>query len=393
MGDIEEHAVTAKLVGDISAIPADQWDACAGTANPFVRHAFLKALEDSKSVCAEAGWAPYHLLIEDDAGAPAAVAPMYVKGHSQGEYIFDHAWAHAYERAGGRYYPKLLIAVPFTPATGPRLLVRPDQDRKAMQGNLIVAGVQAAQQLELSSLNVNFPTEDEWNTLGEAGFLQRTGEQFHWLNEGYETFDDFLDALTSRKRKAIRKERRESLTGDVSIEAVSGSGLTEAHWDAFYQFYVDTGNRKWGQPYLNREFFSLLGQAMPDSVVLIMATRGGRFVAGALNLRGADTLFGRYWGCIEDHRFLHFEVCYYQAIEYAITHGLARVEAGAQGPHKLSRGYLPVHTYSAHWIGDPGFRRAVKDYLEHERAEVDQDIGILDAHSPFKKPPPGAERE
>ena len=393
MGDIEQPNLTIKVVGSMAAIDRDGWDSCAGSDNPFVRHAFLKALEESGSATAETGWAPYHVVVEGSDGQLVGAAPMYVKSHSQGEYIFDHAWAHAYERAGGRYYPKLLIAVPFTPATGPRLLVRPDQDRKAMQGRLISAGVQAAQQLELSSLNVNFPTEDEWDTLGQAGFLQRTGEQFHWLNEGYETFDDFLDALTSRKRKAIRKERRESLTGDVSIEAVSGSGLTEAHWDAFYQFYVDTGNRKWGQPYLNREFFSLLGQAMPDSVVLIMATRGGRFVAGALNLRGADTLFGRYWGCIEDHRFLHFEVCYYQAIEYAITHGLARVEAGAQGPHKLSRGYLPVHTYSAHWIGDPGFRRAVKDYLEHERAEVDQDIGILDAHSPFKKPPPGAERE
>ena len=390
MGDIEQTPVTAKLVGNISAIPAEGWNACAGAANPFVQHAFLKALEDSESVCADVGWAPYHLLIEDEAGQPAAVAPMYVKGHSQGEYIFDHAWAHAFERAGGRYYPKLLIAVPFTPATGPRLLVRPDQDRGLMRSHLIAAGVQAALQLEISSLNVNFPTEDEYNALGAAGFLQRTGEQFHWINEGYETFDDFLDALSSRKRKAIRKERREATGEDLVVEAVTGSDLTEALWDAFYGVVMDTGSRKWGRPDLNREFFSLLGEAMPDSVVLVMASRAGKYVAGALNLRGSDTLFGRYWGCIEEHRFLHFEVCYYQAIEFAITHKLDRVEAGAQGPHKLSRGYRPVHIYSAHWIGDPAFRRAVEDYLEHERAEVDQDIDILDTHSPFKKAAPGA---
>ena len=385
MGDIEKPSVTIKVVGSMSAIDAGGWDACAGPDNPFVRHAFLKALEESGSATAKTGWAPYHLVLEGADGRLVGAAPMYVKGHSQGEYIFDHAWAHAYEQAGGSYYPKLLIAVPFTPATGPRLLVRPDQDRTQVETNLLAGALEAARQTKVSSLNINFPTEREWRRLGEAGFLQRTGEQFHWLNAGYETFDDFLAALSSRKRKAIRRERRDAAASGIEIETVTGGEITEDHWDAFFRFYLDTGSRKWGRPYLTREFFSIIGQTMPEGVVLIMARRGDRYVAGALNLVGSDTLFGRYWGCAEDHPFLHFEVCYYRAIDYAIEHGLARVEAGAQGPHKLSRGYLPTHTYSAHWIRDKGFRNAVSDYLERERSQVNHDIDVLDSYSPFKK--------
>ena len=385
MGDIEQPSVTIKVVGSMSAIDSHDWDACAGPENPFVRHAFLDALEESGSATAKTGWAPYHLVIEGHDGRLVGAAPMYVKSHSQGEYIFDHAWAHAYEQAGGRYYPKLLIAVPFTPATGPRLLVRPDQDRPQVETNLLAGALEAARQAKVSSVNINFPTEGEWRRLGDAGFLRRTGEQFHWLNEGYETFDDFLAALSSRKRKAIRRERRGATESGIDIETITGGDITEEHWDAFFRFYLDTGSRKWGRPYLTREFFSLIGETMPESVVLILARRDGVYVAGALNLVGSDALFGRYWGCAEDHPFLHFEVCYYRAIDYAIEHGLARVEAGAQGPHKLSRGYLPTHTYSAHWIRDKGFRDAVADYLERERSQVDHEINVLDTYSPFKK--------
>jgi predicted N-acyltransferase len=385
MCDIEQPTVTIKVVGSISAIDRDGWDSCAGGGNPFIRHAFLQALEDSGSATAETGWAPYHVVIEDGDGRLIGAAPMYVKSHSQGEYIFDHAWAHAYEQAGGRYYPKLLIAVPFTPATGPRLLVRPGQDCAGVESKLVAGALEAARQIKVSSLNINFPTEGEWRRLGDAGFLRRTGEQFHWLNDNYGTFDDFLGALSSRKRKPIRRERRETNFPGIAIETLTGSDITEVHWDAFFRFYIDTGNRKWGRPYLTRDFFSMIGETMPENVVLIMAKRAGAYIAGALNLVGSDAIFGRNWGCIEDHPFLHFEICYYRAIDYAIAHGLARVEAGAQGPHKLSRGYLPTHTYSAHWIRDKGFRDAVANYLERERSEVDHDIDMLDGFSPFKK--------
>ncbi len=385
MDDVEPIPVTIKAVGSMAAINAAGWNACAGSENPFVRHEFLDALEISGSATAETGWGPYHLLIEDDAGAPVGVAPMYVKGHSQGEYVFDHNWAHAYEQAGGRFYPKLLIAVPFTPVTGPRLLVRPDQDRALIESNLIAGGLEVAKRLDLSSLNVNFPSEGEWKRLGEADFLMRTGEQFHWLNDGYGSFDDFLGALSSRKRKAVRRERRDANAEGINIVVVSGADLREQHWDTFFAFYMDTGSRKWGRPYLTRKFFSIVSETMADSIVLVLAKRAGRYIAGALNFRGSDTLYGRYWGCAEDHPFLHFEICYYRAIEYAIDQGLERVEAGAQGPHKLSRGYLPVHTYSAHWIRDEGFRNAVAQYLEEERAAVTRDIDALDSYSPFKK--------
>lgn len=385
MGDIEPPAVIIKVVGSMAAIDREGWDACAGPDNPFVSHAFLEALEESGSATAKTGWAPYHLVIEDNDGRLIGGAPMYVKSHSQGEYIFDHAWAHAYEQAGGAYYPKLLIAVPFTPATGPRLLVRPGEDSIQVGSNLLAGALEAARQTKVSSLNINFPTEGEWHRLGEAGFLRRTGEQFHWLNAGYETFDDFLAALSSRKRKAIRRERRGATATGLEIETITGGAIREDHWDAFFGFYMDTGRRKWGRPYLTRKFFSIIGETMPGNVVLILAKREGTYIAGALNFTGSDTLFGRYWGCAEDHPFLHFEVCYYRAIDYAIKHGLARVEAGAQGPHKLSRGYLPTHTYSAHWIRDKGFRDAVTDYLKRERFAVDHDIDMLDAFSPFKK--------
>lgn len=385
MGDAEPAAVTIKAVGSIGTIDAAQWDGVAGESNPFLSHAFLKALEDSGSVSAETGWVPYHVVVEGPDESLRAAAPLYVKSHSMGEYMFDYGWADAFERAGGQYYPKLQLAVPFTPVTGPRLLTREDPDQ-AMNRELALAGcVEVASQLEVSSLHITFLTEAEWEQCGESGLLQRTGEQFHWLNNGYGTFDDFLTDLTSRKRKQIRRERREIHENpDLDVQVFTGDDLKEEHWDAFYGFYTDTGSRKWGRPYLNRLFFSLIGETMPDRIALVMASRGGNYIAGALNFIGSDALYGRNWGCCEDHRFLHFEACYYQAIQFAIERGLARVEAGAQGPHKLARGYLPVHTYSAHWIRETQFREAIERYLVHERKQVDEDISYLAAHSPFR---------
>lgn len=384
MGDAEPR-ISIKLHGSVAAIGKDAWDACAGTDNPFLTWRFLNALEESGSVSARTGWAPQHLTVEDDDGRVIGCAPMYLKGHSQGEYVFDHGWAQAFEQAGGRYYPKLLIAVPFSPVPGPRLLTHRDLRRDDVLPLLMAGATEAAKQLKVSSLHVNFPTEDEWALLGEHGFLQRTGEQFHWANDSYKTFDDFLGALSSRKRKAIRKEREGAVENGISMHVFTGDEITDEHWDAFFAFYLDTGSRKWGRPYLNRPFFTLLGAAMADRIALVMAEREGRWIAGALNMIGADTLYGRYWGCLEEHRFLHFETCYYQAIDFAIAHGLARVEAGAQGTHKLARGYLPVHTFSAHWIRDPGFRRAVEQFLVRERAAVDQEIEALDEYSPFRR--------
>lgn len=377
--------VVAKIINAVNDVSVADWDACAGSDHPFVSHAFLSSLEESGSVRPETGWGSYHIVIDDAAGKPMAILPMYLKGHSQGEYIFDHGWADAFERAGGRYYPKLLAAVPFTPATGPRFLVRPDQSHLRGRSMLLAAAIQAAEQLNVSSLHINFPLEADWQACGDAGLLQRTDQQFHWYNNDYRHFDDFLDSLASRKRKTIRKERRGALDAEIAIEWVTGSDLTEAHWDAFYAFYMDTGSRKWGRPYLTREFFSLIGARMPENILLIMCRRAGRYIAGALNFIGADTLYGRNWGCVEDHRFLHFEACYYQAIDFAIKHGLARVEAGAQGPHKIARGYIPTRIHSAHWIGDPRFREAVDDYLRQERREVDRHIAYLGETTPFKK--------
>ena len=380
-----QEPTTIRVIDSIGAVEAARWDACAGDGNPFVAHAFLAALEDSGSVRAETGWLPQHLLAESGAGELLGVAPMYLKGHSYGEYVFDHGWAAAYERAGGRYYPKLQVAVPFTPVPGPRLLVKPGPLAESVREILIQGMVEVARRSGVSSLHVTFADETDARALAEAGLMIRTGYQFHWANRGYDSFDDFLAALSSRKRKAIRKERREVAESGIQIRVLTGDAIEPRHWDAFFRFYMDTSDRKWGSPYLTRDFFTRLGATMADRVVLVMAEDRGRLVAGALNLRGTDALYGRNWGCVGDYRFLHFEACYYQAIEYAIAHRLARVEAGAQGEHKIQRGYLPVATRSAHWIRDPGFAAAVQDFLRREQRAVERDMEALAGFSPFRR--------
>lgn len=381
-----DAAVEVRVVDRIAEIPQTQWDACAGDENPFLSHDFLDALEQSLSVSADEGWLPRHLAAYDADGRLAAAAPLYLKGHSQGEYVFDHNWAHAWERAGGKYYPKLLSAVPFTPVTGPRLLVRDESARPHYEAALAEAMIALVEKSGVATLHVNFPTKAEWERLAEFGFLQRTGQQYHWTNDGYATFQDFLDALSSRKRKNIRKERETVRAQGVTMRVVSGDELTAAHWDAFYGFYRNTTDRKWGWDYLKRPFFSYLHERMADKVALVMAEYEGEYVAGALNLIGKDTLYGRNWGCSARFKHLHFEACYYQAIDFAIERGLARVEAGAQGQHKLQRGYLPVETYSAHYIADPNFRRAIADFLRRERQAVGEEIAFLEDFSPFKQP-------
>ncbi len=378
--------VAVKVLQSIRDIPAEQWDACAGPDDPFTGHAFLAALEDSGATTGESGWLPQHLVIEDSEGSVTACAPLYLKNHSYGEYVFDWGWAEAFQRAGGEYYPKLQAAVPFTPITGRRLLVRPDADPD-LADFLIAAMRQLAGRLGVSSVHVTFPTEAEWRRLGDSGFLLRTGQQYHWENHGYRDFDDFLAALSARKRKAIRRERRAVAESGLTIRTLTGAAVEERHWDAFFRFYHDTSDRKWGPTYLNRRFFSLLGETLGERVALVMAEADGRPVGGALNLIGADTLYGRYWGATGDYPFLHFEACYYRAIDFAIEHGLARVEAGAQGPHKIQRGYLPCPTYSAHWIADAGFSAAVERYLADERDAVSEEIRILGRHSPFRNNP------
>jgi predicted N-acyltransferase len=325
------------------------------------------------------------LLAESPDGTLLGAAPCYVKGHSRGEYVFDHGWADAFERAGGDYYPKLQVAVPFTPVTGPRLLARPGQLADAVRGGLADALAEIAKTSGLSSAHVTFPTQEEWHVLGERGYLQRTDQQFHWENEDYARFDDFLARLASRKRKAIRRERKDALGAGIDVCWLTGSDLTEEVWDAFFTFYMETGSRKWGRPYLTREFFSIVGEKMGDRILLVMARRAGRWIAGAINFIGSDALYGRNWGAVEHHPFLHFEVCYYQAIDYAITHGLKRVEAGAQGEHKLARGYLPSTTYSAHYIANPALRRAIAEYLNRERRYVAAAGEELAAAAPFRK--------
>ncbi len=386
--DADATTFSARTVPSMGGIDPATWDALAnpeGVAyNPFVSHAFLNALEESGSACAEAGWAPSHVLLEQD-GELLGAAPAYLKSNSQGEYVFDHGWAEAYERAGGKYFPKLQCSVPFTPVTGRRLLVAPGNQEIHHRTALASTLVQVTEQAGLSSAHLTFLPEDEWEALGGLGFLKRTDQQFHWYNEGYESFDEFLIALSSAKRKALRKERARAVENDLEIKWVTGAEITEAHWDAFWVFYQDTGARKWGRPYLTRAFFSLLSERMADDIALVFAIRDGKPIAGALNLIGGDTLYGRYWGCTEHHKFLHFEICYYQAIDFAIRRGLKYVEAGAQGDHKLARGYQPVTTYSAHWISDPGFRVAVADYLERERKYVAEDFKILGEHLPFRK--------
>jgi predicted N-acyltransferase len=406
-----------RIAQSLAEVPAAAWDACAGghdnasaneaiapavkltheeslsaklstreqVNNPFISHDFLSSLEASFSVGPRTGWQPRHLLAESANGTLLGAAPCYVKSHSHGEYVFDQGWAEAFERAGGDYYPKLQVTVPFTPVTGPRLLARPGPLAQAVRGALADALVEITSASELSSAHVTFLTEPEWRALGERGFLQRTDQQFHWENAGYASFDDFLGHLASRKRKTIRRERKQALEPGIEVAWLTGSDLTEAVWDAFFAFYMDTGSRKWGRPYLTREFFSIVGEKMRDRILLVMAKRAGRWIAGAINFLGVDTVYGRNWGAIEHHPFLHFELCYYQAIEYAITHRLARVEAGAQGEHKLARGYMPMTTYSAHFIANPALRRAVAEYLARERAYVRAAGEELAAAAPFRK--------
>jgi predicted N-acyltransferase len=407
-----------RVLPAIADVPADAWDACANPEgllpkadeqshelvkvtsehkpnssvetcgyryNPFVSHGFLSALEASQSAVARTGWLPQHLLAETTDGAVLGACPCYLKSHSRGEYVFDAGWADAYERAGGAYYPKLQVSVPFTPATGPRLMARPGPQADAARAALAAGLVALTEKREASSAHVTFLPREESDMLTARGFLQRTDQQFHWDNAGYTSFEDFLAALSARKRKLVKRERRDAVANDITLHWLTGSDLTEEVWDAFFAFYMDTGSRKWGRPYLTRAFFSIVGETMRDRILLVMAKRAGRFIAGAINFIGSDILYGRHWGAIEEHPFLHFEVCYYQAIEYAIARKLARVEAGAQGEHKLARGYMPVTTYSAHYIADPALRRAIADYLKRERSYVAAAGEELAAHAPFRK--------
>ena len=378
------ESITLSVHNAIAEVAPEAWDACAGDINPTVSHVFLNALEESGSTNARTGWAPQHLTFAGKGGRLVGAVPMYLKSHSYGEYIFDWGWADAYERSGGRYYPKLLCAVPFTPVPGPRLLVAPGAAAET-KSHLIAGMIELARRHKLSSLHVNFPHDEDFAAFAEAGFLQRIGQQFHWTNQGYRDFDDYLAALNSRKRKAVKKERREALAGGgIEVEVLTGSDLTEPAWNAFYRLYLGTTNRKWGDAYLTRRFFSLIGERMPDKIVLVMARHGAEYIAGAFNILGRDTIYGRNWGAHREYRFLHFECCYYSAIDFAIARGLKRVEAGAQGPHKLQRGYLPVPIYSAHWIPDPGFRRAVAAFLVREREMVEQKIEHLAEYTPFR---------
>lgn len=377
---MSDRELTVRLAPSVGQFDASEWNTLGGDRNPFVSHEFLTAMEDSGSVGEGTGWEPAPIVITDDAGKLLAAMPSYAKGHSQGEYVFDHSWADAWHRAGGRYYPKLQIAAPFTPANGPRLLMRDT----SLAPHLLKAAETVCANNGLSSAHATFIEPTQRALFEAGGWLMRSDIQFHWLNRGYASFDDFLDALTSRKRKDLRKERAAACEG-LTIRHLSGSDIREEHWDAFWVFYQDTGARKWGQPYLTREAFSLLGERMGERIILILACDGQTPIAGALNFAGSDALYGRYWGCTRDVRFLHFELCYYQAIDVAIARGLERVEAGAQGGHKLARGYEPVQTISAHWIADAGFRSAIADFLERERAGVSQDQFYLDARTPFKK--------
>ncbi|KRB20016.1 MULTISPECIES: GNAT family N-acetyltransferase [Mesorhizobium] len=382
-----------RIAAGIGAFTCDEWNGFAGTTrgdaengyNPLVSFAFLSALEDSGCAVRRTGWQGHHLRLETAQGRLLGAVPCYLKSHSQGEYVFDHGWSDAFERAGGRYYPKLQCAVPFTPVTGPRLLVGKGEDPDAVKAGLAAGLKMVTDKLGVSSAHVTFAQESDVATLEAAGFLHRTDQQFHFFNEGFSTYDDFLATLASRKRKAMKKERREALADGITIDWLTGKDLTEKAWDDFFAFYMDTGSRKWGRPYLNRQFFSLIGERMADDILLVMAKRNGRYIAGAINFIGSDALYGRNWGCIEDHPFLHFEVCYHQAIDFAIERKLKVVEAGAQGEHKLARGYRPVTMHSAHYISHPGLRNAVADYLRRERREVERMGEYLEEHTPFRK--------
>ncbi|GGB25894.1 GNAT family N-acetyltransferase [Allosediminivita pacifica] len=383
--------VTVSTLSSLSQISEQEWDACACPEaadggrpyDPFTTHRFLNALEESGSTGRTTGWEPHHLVARDGETV-IGVAPLYAKNHSQGEYIFDHNWAHAYECAGGDYYPKLQIAVPFTPATGRRFLTRPGYEVAGMSA-LVQGAVQIAADNDLSSVHATFCTEAEALAGAEMGLMHRVTQQYHWLNRGYADFDAFLADLSSRKRKNIRKERRQAQDFGGEIRMLTGDDLKPEHWDAFWRFYQDTGSRKWGMPYLTRAFFDLAQERLRDDIALVMAEREGRYVAGALNFIGRRALYGRYWGCVEDHPCLHFEACYYQAIDFAIARGLDRVEAGAQGEHKLARGYMPAQTHSLHWVADQGFAEAIARYLEAERQAVGEDIEILTSYGPFRK--------
>ncbi|MER8483386.1 GNAT family N-acetyltransferase [Mesorhizobium sp. M1322] len=392
-GQTANGAYAIRVASGIGAFTCTEWDGLGGTArgdtengyNPLVSFAFLSALEDSGCAVRRTGWQGHHLRLETAQGKLLGAVPCYLKSHSQGEYVFDHGWSDAFERAGGRYYPKLQCAVPFTPVTGPRLLVNKGEDSRAVKAGL-AAGLKAVtDKLGVSSAHVTFAQQKDVGALEAAGFLHRTDQQFHFYNEGYFTYDDFLATLASRKRKAMKKERREALAHGISIDWLTGKDLTERVWDDFFAFYMDTGSRKWGRPYLSREFFSMIGERMADDILLVMAKRNGRYIAGAINFIGSDALYGRNWGCIEDHPFLHFEVCYHQAIDFAIDRKLKVVEAGAQGEHKLARGYRPVTMHSAHYIAHPGLRNAVADYLRRERREVERMGDYLEEHTPFRK--------
>ena len=376
---------TLQVHDSIAAIGRDAWDACAApSGDPFVSYEFLDACEASGSAVPSEGWAARHLSLHDEDGAVIGVMPLYLKGHSQGEYVFDHSWADAYQRAGGRYYPKLLGAVPFTPATGPRFLNAPGTDAAAVRQALLQGALTLSERLGVSSLHVNFPLDAEWRAMTEAGLLPRRDIQFIWRNDGYRSFDNFLAALSSNRRKTIRRERREA-QADLDIRILTGSEITQAHWDPFFAFYMDTGDRKWGRPYLTRDFFARVGADMADRIALVMAFEDGTPVAGALNFIGRDALYGRQWGTLVDRPFLHFELCYYQAIEFAITRGLSRVEAGAQGEHKIARGYLPSPVHSAHFIADPALRDAVARYLEQERPAIEAEMHAMTKElSPYR---------
>lgn len=377
---MSERELTVRLAPGVGHFDADQWNALGGNRNPFVSHEFLTALEDSGSVGAGTGWDPAPIAITDEDDRLLAAMPSYAKGHSQGEYVFDHAWADALHRAGRNYYPKLQIAAPFTPATGPRLLL----SDPSLASHLLKGAEVVCEQNGLSSAHATFVDPDQLPLFEAEDWLVRSDIQFHWLNRDYDSFDGFLEGLASRKRKNLRKEREAAKQG-LRIERLSGDDIKPEHWDAFWVFYQDTGARKWGTPYLTREAFTLLGERMGDRMVLILAFDDGEPIAGALNFIGADAIYGRYWGCTREVRFLHFELCYYQAIDIAIEMGLPRVEAGAQGGHKLARGYEPVQTYSAHYLVDPGFRAAVADFLEREREGIATDQLFLDRRTPFKK--------
>jgi len=389
---VSKDELSARLAGPAAEIGAAEWKTCANPAgvaepHPFTRYEFYAALEESGSAVPRTGWQALHLVVERG-GRLQGLMPLYAKNHSQGEYVFDHAWAEALDRIGGRYYPKLQASVPFTPVTGRRLLVAAGADEAATRTALLAAGAAATEQLDCSSLHITFPTETEWQAAGEMDFLLRTDRQFHWENRGYNSFDEFLGELSSSRRKNLRKERASLREAGIAFDWLTGRDITEAHWDLFFRFYMDTGGRKWGRPYLTREFFSRLGQGMAEQVLLVMARKGGKTIAGALNLFGEGVLYGRNWGCTEYVPFLHFETCYYQAIDFAIARGLAKVEAGAQGEHKLLRGYRPVTTYSAHYIRHGGLRRAVADYLTAERVAIAADIEDMAAAGPFRKGPP-----